>query len=159
MPASLCDLSHPARRLCDMAFVGALTQVRECRGDGPGRWTAQTALRRAMWWWRWFLSSTMWVAMRGRWGTLLLAVFRLRRPRIVCRRPTLETAGVGRGRGVTRIFFRSKAQCFGTSGGNACGYRYSLGGIDAVTFSAIGLRVKTLDHQSRQRRQGASLPS
>jgi hypothetical protein len=32
-------------------------------------------------------------------------------------------------------------------------------GADATTFSMIGLRVKTLDHRSRQQRRGSSLPS
>jgi hypothetical protein len=43
-----------------------------------------------------------------------------RQPRIVCRRPSLETTGVDRRRGAARRFFRAKAQCFGTIGGDAC---------------------------------------
>jgi hypothetical protein len=62
-------------------------------------------------------------------------------------------------RGAARRIFRAKAQCFGTNGCGACGYRYPLGGAGAATFSAIELRVKTLDHWSRRRRRGTSLPS
>jgi hypothetical protein len=57
-------------------------------------------LWRATWQWWWFLPLAMWMARGGRWGTLVLAAFRLRQPRIVCRRPTLETMGVGGARGV-----------------------------------------------------------
>src|SRR4051812_32977303 len=36
--------------------------------------------------------------------------------------------------GSVRRFFRAKALCLGTIGGDACGYRYLLGGVDAATF-------------------------
>jgi hypothetical protein len=42
-------------------------------------------------------------------------------------------------------FFRAKAQRFNANGGDACGYRYPLGGAVAATFTTLGLRVKTLD--------------
>jgi hypothetical protein len=120
MPASPHDLPRPTRRLCDVA-VGALARVRGCRAAA-----LEGGLRGRLWratcrWW-WFLSLAMWMVRGGHWGTLVLAVFQLRQPRIMCRRPTLETAGVGGGRGAARRFFWAKALCFGTSGGDACGY-------------------------------------
>jgi hypothetical protein len=47
---------------------------------------------------------------------------------------------------VVRRFFRAKALCFGTNGGDACGCRNPLEGVVVGTFSIFGLRVKTLDH-------------
>jgi hypothetical protein len=42
-------------------------------------------------------------------------------------------------------FFRAKAQRFDANGGDTCGHRNPLGGAVAATFTALGLRVKTLD--------------
>ena len=43
---------------------------------------------------------------------------------------------------VVRRFFRAKAQRSGANGGDACGYRYPLGGAIVATFGTLGLRVK-----------------
>jgi hypothetical protein len=48
--------------------------------------------------------------------------------------------------GVRESFSRAKAQRFDANDGDACGYRYPLGGAVAATFTMLGLWVKTLDH-------------
>jgi hypothetical protein len=44
-----------------------------------------------------------------------------------------------------RGFFRAKAQCFNTNGGDACGCRNPLGGFVVVILPVLWLWVKTLD--------------
>ena len=56
-------------------------------------------------------------------------------------------------------FFRAKALRFGANGDGARGCRNPLRGTVVGTFSALGLRVKTLDRSSRLRWRGASSPS
>jgi hypothetical protein len=70
-------LSSPFRQIFGVMLVGPWARVRGCRGGGPRRWTARTALRRATWRRQWSLSSVMWMTWSGRWGILVLAVLRL----------------------------------------------------------------------------------
>jgi hypothetical protein len=52
---------------------------------------------------------------------------------------------VARASGTVRGFFRAKPQRLFANDGDACGYRFLLGGIFVVILSVLRLRVKTLD--------------
>jgi hypothetical protein len=97
----------------------------------------------------WFLSSVMWMARNGCWGLWCWRRFNSGSPDRVSEVYLGDIEHEWKTGSDLKIF-QVKAQCFGTGGGDACRYRYPFGSAAAVTFSVIGLWVKTLDHRSRR---------